>query len=169
MRIIHDMLRVKAHREHQAEQALAKASQALNIAIKHAEVAKRKLEQAHMEHNEKKRALYEDLFSRVVHLSDLDLARSKIEKMDANIKDCETEVSSSEERLASMEEMRDESRAAYRNALREREKYAELSLQLIKKEQKKLAKKEEMELEEAIRSQSRIVPSEVAAHGEDER
>ena len=150
MKIVNDLLRIKTHREQQAETALSQASRALRAAEKAVANAEEKLKRTHSEFDAKKRALYDDLFSRLVHRADLDLARSKLEKIDATVKECETELHTTREKLALAEREREDRRIQFRDASRIREKYAELSLQVKNSLAQVQIKKEEMELEEVM-------------------
>lgn len=148
MRIIDDLLRIKAHRERQAELALARATRGLRDAVEATKLAQQRLDEAHIEFDRKKNALYKDLFSRLVQLGDLNVVRSKLEKMDAQIKKCQEALQSAHEGLSAAEAAREEKRIQYVSASKQREKYTELSLQAQKKQVQLQEKKEDLELDE---------------------
>jgi hypothetical protein len=150
MKIIDDLLRIKTHRERHAESRLAQASRALREAIEAVQDAQDRLDQAHADHDAREKALYEDLFSRLVQLGDLDLARVELEQMHAVIKEYELAVDAAEDDRSKAEDEREEMRLLYRDAFRAREKYAELSLQARTESQRVAQYKEDMELEEVV-------------------
>lgn len=150
MKIIDDLLRIKSHRERHAESLLAQASRALKQAIESLQSAQDGLARAHAAHDAREKALYEDLFSRLVQLGDLDLARAELEQMHAAIKECELAVEAAEEERSKAEDKREEMRLFYRDAFRAREKYTELALQAHTERQRAAQFKEDMELEEVV-------------------
>lgn len=150
MKIIDDLLRIKTHRERHAESQLAQASRALKEAIEAVQAAVGRLAQAHADHDAREKALYEDLFSRLVQLGDLDLARAELEQMHAVIKECELGLEAAEVDRSKAEDRREEMRLLYRNAFRAREKYSELSLQARTERQRVAQHKEDMELEDVV-------------------
>ena len=150
MKIIDDLLRIKTHRERHAESRLAHASRALRAAIEAVQDARRKLAQAHADHDAREKALYEDLFSRLVQLGDLDLARAELEQMHVVIKECELALDAAEDDRFKAEKECDQMRLLYRDAYRTREKYTALSLQARTEHQRVAQYKEDMELEEVV-------------------
>lgn len=148
MKIIEDLLRIKTHRENQAESQLAQASRLLQAAIEAVGKAKTELERAHAAHDARKAALYADLFSRLVQRGDIDIAHAELEKMHVAIKDCEMALESARNEQYNAEENREQMRVMYRNAFRAREKYTELSQQARKEKARVESSKEDMELEE---------------------
>src|SRR6476620_8304470 len=110
MKIIEDLLRIKTHREHQAESQLAQASRLLHAAVEATRAAERELEQAHAAHDARKAALYADLFSRLVQKEDIDLAHAELEKMHVVIKECEVELESARREQDRAEENREQMR-----------------------------------------------------------
>jgi hypothetical protein len=150
MKIIDDLLRIKTHRERHAESRLAQASRALREAIEAVQDAQDRLAQAHADHDAREKALYEDLFSRLVQLGDLDLARAELEQMHTVIKECELALDAAQEDRSKAEDEREEMRLLYRDAFRAREKYSALSLQARTERQRVAQYKEDMELEEVV-------------------
>ena len=150
MKIIDDLLHIKTHRERHAESQLAHATRALRVANEAVQAAQDGLAQAHADHDAREQALYEDLFSRLVQLGDLDLARAELEQMHAVIKECELALEAAEDDRAKAEDKREEMRLLYRDAYRAREKYSELSLQARTERQRVHQYKEDMELEEIV-------------------
>ena len=148
MKIIEDLLRIKTHRENQAESQLAQASRLLQTAMEAVRKAQSELEQAHAAHDARKAALYADLFSRLVQRGDIDIAHAELEKMHGVIKECETELESARQEQCTAEENREQMRIMYRNAFRAREKYTELSQQARMEKARVETSKEDMELEE---------------------
>jgi hypothetical protein len=148
MKIIEDLLRIKTHRENQAESQLSQASRLLQSAIEAVQKAQHDLEQAHAAHDARKAALYADLFSRLVQKGDIDIANAELEKMHAAIKECEIGLESARQEQCRAEEHREQMRIMYRNALRAREKYTELSQQARIEQARVESSKEDMELEE---------------------
>ena len=148
MNVLDDLLRIKTHRESQAESQLAQASHALRDATEAVREAQGALDRAHDDYDARERALYEDLFSRLVYLGDLDLARAELEAMHEAIRNCEQALEAAEERRSTAQERREKMRMLYRDASRTREKYSELSSRaksaLLLAEQHR----EELELEE---------------------
>jgi hypothetical protein len=129
MKIIEDLLRIKTHRENQAETELAKASRLLQMATEAVQKALVELEMAHAAHDARKAALYADLFSRLVQRTDIDIANAELEKMHSAIKECETGLEAARQEQTRTEKNREQMRIMYRNAFRAREKYTELSHQ----------------------------------------
>lgn len=150
MKVINDLLKIKAHREQQAETALSQASRALRDAEKAVASAEERLQRAHAEYDAKKNDLYKDLFSRVVQRADLDLARFKLEKIDESFKQCETELHQKKENLALAESERERKRAEFKDASRIREKYTELSVEIRARLAEAITKKEELEMDEVV-------------------
>lgn len=150
MKIIEDLLRIKTHRENQAETHLSQASRLLHSAMEAVRKAHLELDQAHALHDVRKDALYEDLFSRLVLRGDIDIAHAELEKMDAAIKQCEKELESARHEQSRAEENRERMRIMYRNAFRAREKYTELSHHVQLEKTKVELKKEDMESEELL-------------------
>jgi len=148
MKIIEDLLRIKTHRENQAELQLSQASKLLQSAIEATIEAKVALDQAHGAHGARKAALYADLFSRLVQRSDIDIAHAELEKMHVVIKECEVALESARQKQSDAEKNREQMRIAYRNACRAREKYTELSKQASIENTRIELHKEDMELEE---------------------
>lgn len=148
MKIIEDLLKIKTHRENQAETELAKASRLLQMATEAVQKALLELEKAHAAHDARKAALYADLFSRLVQRGDIDIANAELEKMHSAIKECETELEAARQEQTRTEENREQMRIMYRNAFRTREKYTELSLQAQIEKSRVELHKEDMELDE---------------------
>ena len=152
MKIIDDLLRIKRHREDQAESRLAEASRFLIKACETLQQAKVSLEQAHLKHDAREAELYADLFSRVVQLGEIDIARFELEKMHEVIKECELALQSAEEEYSTAEENKEKMREQYRDAFRARSKYSELSLQSISEKRQLEQFKEDSEMEEVVTS-----------------
>ena len=150
MKIIEDLLRIKTHRENQAESQLSQASRLLQSAVDAVRKAQLELERAHAAHDARKAALYADLFSRLVQKGDIDIANAELEKMHAAIKACEIELESAEQEKSRAEENREQMRIMYRNAFRAREKYTELSQQARREKARIELSKEDMEMEELL-------------------
>ena len=148
MKIIEDLLKIKTHRENQAETELAKASRLLQMATEAVQQAHLELERAHAAHDARKAALYADLFSRLVQRTDIDIANAELEKMHSAIKECETGLEAARREQTRTEENREQMRIMYRNAFRAREKYTELSLQAQIEKLRVELHKEDMELDE---------------------
>jgi type III secretion protein O len=150
MKIIEDLLRIKTHRENQAESQLSQASRLLQAAIEATHKAELELDEAHAAHDARKAALYADLFSRLVQRGDIDIAHAELEKMHAVIKECEIALESARQEQTRAEENREEMRIMYRNAFRAREKYTELSQQARIESERVALSKEFMEAEELL-------------------
>nr|WP_314623066.1 YscO family type III secretion system apparatus protein [uncultured Noviherbaspirillum sp.] len=148
MKIIEDLLRIKTHRENQAETQLAQASRLLQVAMEAVHKALAELDQAHAAHDARKVALYADLFSRLVQKSDIDIANAELEKMHSAIKECETGLEAARQEHGRAEENREQMRVMYRNAFRAREKYTELSQQAQLERARVELHKEDLELDE---------------------
>lgn len=148
MKIIEDLLRIKTHRENQAETQLAQASRLLQAAMEAVHEALAELDQAHAAHDARKAALYADLFSRLVQKGDIDIANAELEKMHSAIKECETGLESARQEHSRAEENREQMRLIYRNAFRAREKYTELSHQARVERARVELHKEDLELDE---------------------
>jgi chromosome segregation ATPase len=148
MKVLDDLLRIKTHRETQAESQLAQASHALRAATEAVREAQARLDQAHDDYDARERALYEDLFSRLVHLGDLDIARAELDGMHEVIKERELALQAADEQRSSAQARREEMRILYRDASRTREKYSELSSRARSQRQLAEQHREELELEE---------------------
>lgn len=150
MKIIEDLLRIKTHREQQAESHLSQASRQLQAATEAVKKAQIDLDQAHAAHDARKAALYADLFSRLVQKNDIDIAHAELEKMHVVIKESEIALQSARQQEHEAKENREQMRIMYRNAFRAREKYTELSQQARIEKARVELHKEDMELEELL-------------------
>jgi type III secretion protein O len=148
MDVVKDLLRIKKFREQKAEVALSKARQTLASAVD-ALVKSRQALADNIKRNERReRALYDDLFSRLVIKAEIDAVGVEIEGMRQEIKRAEEVVEKKKVVRDDAEKKLEAARQHHHAAMRAREKFTELA-DLAKLENKALAEKaEDVEMEE---------------------
>lgn len=148
MEVIDDLLRIKQFREQKAEVALAKTRLALAAAVAALEQARAALTDCRNECDRRQRALYADLFARLVQRTDIDAVLVEVESMKEEIKRAEEVVEQKKTARDQAEKRCDDARLAHQLAMRGREKFTELSEQAGLLIQREGHRKEDSEMEE---------------------
>lgn len=152
MDVLKDLLRIKQFREEQAELLLLRASQKLqeaDVAVDAARGALRDFERACIE---KERKLYDDLFSRLVFLKELDAVAVDILLMKEEAARHEEKLDAAKTEREAAAELLMQAKYTHREAVRMREKFTELLDSAISEKDFALQRFEELEMEESAGS-----------------
>jgi type III secretion protein O len=148
--VLKDLLKIKQHRETNAENAVARQRRLLEERIADVQRAREEAARFHTERVRREQALFDDLKGRTVGLRDLEdmkravsALREKEASMEARIIDAQNQVEKEEQRL-------EEARQEHRDTMREVAKFKELLEAHVAAEGKEQARKEENETEEIL-------------------
>jgi hypothetical protein len=155
VKILRDLLRIKEFREEKAELEVRRVRRALDDAREALDRARDEWAEYQATCQRRERALYEDLFSRLVLLADLDLVSLEVNNMKDGNARYQEEVKSAETVLQSTMESLELAKEAYRLATRMREKFTELVSAAAAEKLVELEYAESMELEEVSGTQAR--------------
>ncbi len=160
MNILADLLRIKEFRQDKAELEVARLRDRLAQATTALAVARNELAAYRIECDRNERALYADLCSRPVRLSDLDDVKLECDSMRENTRAHEAKVAEAEAAREAAAEQLKNARLEYQVATRNREKFFELDCMSDLERLREASRIEDLEMEEVV-----VKPPELVAAG----
>ena len=148
MNVLEDLLHIKEFREDKAERELAQARHVLRQASEAFERARTTRDDYRVAADRKERALYADLCTRVVQLSDLDDVALEVDRMRKEKDRHEEQVAAAASAREEASQQADAARVRHREAVRMREKFSELSVLLEAGQEVERQRLEDTEMEE---------------------
>lgn len=142
------LLRIKEFREGKAEREVMRAKLALDAAHAALERAEAALSDYLDQCQQRENALYRDLLSRIVHKSDLDDVEAEIKLMREQVPAYQQAIDDAGQVLADAEQAVADARLAHQEAIRMREKFAELVAMEGREHALEALRLEDMEMEE---------------------
>ena len=127
MNVLSELLHIKEFREDKAERALARASHVLRQASEALDRARAASADYHRVAERRERALYADLCTRLVRLSDLDDVALEVDRMRQEKARHEEQVAQAADAREAAAEQVDTARSQHQEAVRMHEKFSELS------------------------------------------
>ncbi len=149
MDVLSDLLRIKIFREEKAERALSKARVLLRAAEEAVEQAKRVLRDYREESQQREKRLFADLCKRIVVLKDIQDVQIDIQLMKDRIQSLAEALEQARQRQEEAAEHERGAREEHRFAVRMREKFSEMLRTVTDERDFELARREELEVEEA--------------------
>ena len=152
MDVLKNLLRIKIYREEKAELAVARARQHLRDMDTALDDARRALEDHLMACQEKEKAMYQELCSRLVVVKEIDAVNLDVKLMQEASTELENKIEKAKEARVQAAEAVEISRHVHRDAVRMREKFMELTQTVDEERATEVLRFEELELEEAAGS-----------------